>query len=146
MVLFFKCHKKNVFSNNWWPQQVEIDPCEIDSNYIASNNLCTITSLSIFYKSTEKFSFKLLQYPKRSSFSPCFGSLFAQPVLTVYSACSHRAFNLHTRCISIHSYVISSPLALIVTRSSWSVFTHSALCTQMRPEIVKRFFYLSFEI
>lgn len=55
--------------------------------------------LSNVYKSTANLSFKLLQYPKHYSILPCFGSLFAERVLAVYSACSHRAFNLHTRCM-----------------------------------------------
>lgn len=135
LIILFLNVIKNVFSNNWWPQQVEIGPCEIGSNYIVSNSLCTRTFLSNFYKSTENFSFKLLQYPKSSSFLPCYGSLFAQRVLAVYSACSHRAFNLHTRCN------FSSQLCAIRLRSSSQRVHDECLLTVCCAQLLSVLFY-----
>lgn len=106
MVPFWTSWKK-FFSNIWNLNKLKIDSCETDSNYIVLNCLCTRISQINFYKSTEKLSFKLLQYLKHSPFSPCVGSLFAQRVLTVYSACNHRAFSLHTR------YIYCSQLCVI---------------------------------
>lgn len=65
--------------------------------------------------------------------------------LSVFSPCILRAVTVSLTCTRgaflVHSCVLSAPLALIVTRSPWSVFTHSALCTWMRSAIIKRFFF-----
>lgn len=70
-----------------------------------------------------------------------FHHVLAHYSLSVCSPCILRAVTMQLTCTRgaflVHSCVLSAPLALIVTRCSWSVFTHSALCT-----IIKRSFFI----